>query len=324
MKSGKQLVYDALSNLGTATSNQLTNATGLHSASVDKLLKGMVENGELTREKKTPAEGGREVFHYSITITEDEEVDETEEDEDTTEAWGDDDEDGGWDDDDYDEMADMSDDDDDELTANREDADTDISYGPANAVVQPNIVFLVRKDDIPGFTYGNGGHKFAREISQFVKFGSRRFERHGNAVISIFISETYTQLITAHMQAVLPDITFGVTNDIESAIEYIQSYSEEVGKTFSVDGFRTFYQNWYDMNSYYLPSHQRRDTAILVPVEPEAPKGKMPEGSVQPVIQNGDVIERLARNGMEYMNMSHTEMAEVFQKLANFYLDYND
>jgi hypothetical protein len=329
MSNGKSLILAAISNLGgTATSLSICDKVALHSASIDKLLKNMVEAGELTREKKAPGNGitGREVFHYSIpkpthTSAEDHD-DEDMDDDDDNDTWGDDDhscnDDSDWEDED-DEDIDMNFTNYDEVYPEDEE---DEEAGPNYQVGSPNVVFLVRKDDIEGFTYGHRGHLFAREISQFVKFGSRRFERHGRAVISIFISETPRELITAHMRAALPEITFKTVYDLSDAIEAIQEYSDEIGKAFYVENFRIFYNTWKDYNGHLLPN--RRDTAILVPVnEAEADQPKT-AGGVQPQVQSGNVIERLASNGLEYMNMSHTEMAEVFQKLAQFYLDYND
>lgn len=90
----------------------------------------------------------------------------------------------------------------------------------------PTHIFVVRKNDIPNHIWGQRQYVFARVLEPFVKRRTTRtFNRFGNAVISIFLTESSPEEIVAALNAQLPEVTCTVTTNLQDALAAYDVYT---------------------------------------------------------------------------------------------------
>lgn len=190
----------------------------------------------------------------------------------------------------------------------------------ANDEVGEKAIFFVRLNDIPGFTYGNGGHRMARAISRFDKNYARRFFNWGNTVTSLFVSDNSINEISAAVQDACPEITFGIATTVDEALSIIEHYS--TGQFIDREGIKNTaleYFRWFGIN--LTAPAPRAVVAEPVPAKAEVSTAiGVTEAQQEPVVRDVyNIMEDLAAD----KPLTAAEMRAALVALAQNWLDFN-
>lgn len=274
--TSKTLIVDALTHLGEATSYDIYEHIGNIDTSTVDKQLKVLSEEGTVLREKKSTNGGRPVYHYKLANT--------------------------------------------GVTTVAISGDKSLAVNEAMAVeaevVGPKPIFLVRKNDIPGFTFGRGGHLFARTVSPFDMCYARRFQNWGNAVISVFVSEDSIDDIASALQAALPEITFGIATTTTEALAIVRSYGPDVNANHFANWADDYFRQFSHVLVAPLAPLEQTETAQVgatahVAAGPQAalpPVSRSTRAIMQDIADGAPVTEEEAKQALKALAQDWLEM----------------